>query len=78
MDRNIFAATLQAFKKRVPFKPFTITLVTGEQFEIDFPDAYLYRDGLGMYAAPGGVPVIFDNEGVANITGDLKQHEEAA
>lgn len=78
MDRQIFSATLQAFRKRIPFRPFTITLVNGDEFEVDFPDAYLFRDGLGVYAAPGGIPVIFDNEGVAQITGDLKKHEEAA
>ncbi len=78
MDRKKFDATLNTFKKIVPFRPFTITLVTSEQLEIDLPDALSYRDGLGMFAAPGGIPVIFDNEGVANITGDLMKHEEAA
>jgi hypothetical protein len=29
------------------------------------------RDGLALFAAPGGVPVILDHEGVSQVIGDL-------
>lgn len=78
MDRDTFTATLETFQKRVPFKPFTIALVNGERFEVDFPGAYIHRNGTGVYLSPGGAPVIFDYDGVARITGDLMHREEAA
>jgi hypothetical protein len=29
------------------------------------------RDGVAVYVAAGGVPVIFDHEGVSQVIGDL-------
>jgi hypothetical protein len=31
------------------------------------------RDGVALFAAPGGVPVIFDYEGVNQVIGDLAE-----
>ena len=78
MDRNTFTGSLDVLAKRVPFRPFTITLVNGQQYEIDYPGAINYRAGTGVYISPGGIPVIFDYEGVAQITGDLMKQQEAA
>ncbi len=78
MDRETFTATLNSLQKRVPFKPFTISLVNGELFKVDFPAAYIHRNGTGVYLSPGGAPVIFDYDGVARITADLLHREEAA
>lgn len=71
MDRATFAGTIRAFRQRNPFRPFTIVTVSGGRYEIDHPDAILERDGLAMFAGPGGVPVIFDYEGVSEVIGDL-------
>jgi hypothetical protein len=68
-----FDRTLNAFKKRSPFRPFTVALVNGDRFEVDHPEALVVRDGVAIYVAPGGVPVIFDHEGVSQFIGDLME-----
>lgn len=72
MDVNNFDRSLIAFKRRTPFRPFTVVLVNGDRFEVDFPDALVVRDGVAMFIGAGGVPVIFDHEGVSQFVGDLK------
>lgn len=71
MDREKFNSAIRAFKHRKPFRPFTVAMVDGDCLEIDHPDALAIRDGLGMFTAPGGMPVIFDNDGVSQVIGDL-------
>jgi hypothetical protein len=71
METERFEATLNAFMRRVPFQPFTVTLVNGDRFEVDHPKAVVVRDGVAIYVGPGGVPVIFDHEGVSQFIGEL-------
>jgi hypothetical protein len=71
MDRETFEQTLQSFQNRAPFRPFTVSLVNGERLEVDHPKALVVRDGTGVFVGPGGVPAIFDFEGVAQVIGDL-------
>ena len=71
MQADNFDRTLATFKRRIPFRPFTVALVNGDRFEVDHPDALVVRDGVAIYVAPGGVPVIFDHEGVSQVVGDL-------
>lgn len=71
MDRDTFDSTMRTFKQRVPFRPFTVSLVKGERLEIDHPDAVVIRDGVALFAGPGGIPAVFDHEGVAQVIGDL-------
>lgn len=71
MDRETFDATFRTFKHRTPFRPFTVSLVNGERLEIDHPEALVVRDGVGLFVGPGGVPAVFDYEGVAQVIGDL-------
>ncbi len=71
MDRDTFDNTIRTFKRRTPFRPFTVSLVNGERLEIDHPDALAIRDGMALFAGPGGVPVVFDHDGVAQVIGDL-------
>ena len=71
MDRETFAGTIRTFKQRTPFRPFMIVTVSGSRYEIDYADAILERDGVALFAAAGGVPVIFDHEGVSEVIGDL-------
>ncbi len=70
MNSGNFDQTLAAFKSRNPFKPFTVALVNGDRFEVDHRDALVVRDGVAIYIASGGVPVIFDHEGVSQFIGD--------
>ena len=69
MDRDTFNATIRAFKHRTPFRPFTVSMVNGNRFEVDHPDALAVRDGIALFAAPRNIPVIFDNEGVSDLSG---------
>ena len=71
MDIETFDATIRSFKNRTLFRPFTVSLVNGERLEVDFPDALVVRDGVAVFVAPGGIPAIFDHEGVAQVVGDL-------
>lgn len=71
MERESFTKTIQAFKRRQPFRPFTVVTVDGDRLEVDHPDALAIRDGLALFAAPGNVPVILDHEGVSQVVGDL-------
>ena len=77
MDRDTFDSTIRAFKHRMPFRPFTVSLVNGERLEIDHPDAVAVRDGVALFAGPGGVPAVFDHEGVAQVVGDLANQPPA-
>ena len=71
MNRETFAGAIRAFKQRTPFRPFTVVTVSGGRYEIDHPEAILERDGVALFAGPGGIPVIFDHEGVSKVVGDL-------
>lgn len=71
MDPGTFDATIQTFKRRQPFRPFTVAMVNGDRFEVDHPEAVVVRDGVALYVAAGGIPVIFDHEGVSQVVGDL-------
>ena len=73
LDRDTFDGTIRAFKHRTPFRPFTVAMVNGDRLEVDHPDALAARDGVALFAGPGGVPVIFDHEGVSQVIGDLAE-----
>lgn len=71
MDRGDFDNSIRTFKHRSPFRPFTLAMVNGDRLEIDHPEAVVVRDGVGLFVGPGGVPVVFDHEGVSQVVGDL-------
>jgi hypothetical protein len=71
MTPENFEKTLDVFQKRTPYLPFTVVLISGRQFEVDHPGAMVHRDGVAIYVAPGGIPIIFDHEGVEHFIGDL-------
>jgi hypothetical protein len=66
-----FDHILKTLKERKPYRPFTVALVNGDRFEVDHPDALVVRDGVAVYIGAGGVPVLFDHEGVGQFVGDL-------
>lgn len=78
MDRETFAGTIRTLRQRTPFRPFTIVTVSGSRYEIDYADAILEREGVALFAAPGGIPVILDHEGVSEIVGDLSGRAQEA
>jgi hypothetical protein len=67
-----FQNALIALRQRQPFRPFTVELVSGARFEVDFPDALVARDGVAVFIGPGGVPVLFDHESVSQMIGEPK------
>ena len=71
MDRESFAATIQALQNRRPFKPFTVALVDGDRYEVERPNILALGEGIAMLVAPGDVPVFFDHESVSQVIGDL-------
>lgn len=71
MSRDLFTATIEEFQRRTPFRPFTVVTMSGRRQEVDHPRAIVVRDGVALYAAPGGIPVIFDHESVDQVIGDL-------
>ena len=72
MNAATFDSTIIAFRDRKPFRPFTVVLLDGERFEVDRHNAIVVRDGVAIYVRPGGIPVIFDYEGVTQISGDME------
>ncbi|GEM_PF-5166035 len=44
-----FDQTLNAFKNRQPFQPFTVVMADGDCFKADFPNALVGRDGMAVY-----------------------------
>ncbi|MBM4072026.1 MAG: hypothetical protein FJ271_24335 [Planctomycetes bacterium] len=72
MEARNFDRTMMAFRRRVPYRSFSVVLVNGDRFEVDHHDALVVRDGVAVFVGPGGVPVLFDHEGVAQVIGDLK------
>ncbi len=71
MTVDNFTQTLETFRTRSLFKPFTVVLVSGRQFEVDHPSALVHRDGFAIVVGPGGVPTIFDRKGVGHFVADL-------
>lgn len=71
MTTDNFDHTLQALRDRSPFRPFTVVLHSGRKFEIDHAEAVVQRDGVAIFVGRGGVPVVFDHEGVEHFVGDL-------
>ena len=71
MDRESFAATIQALQNRRPFKPFTVVLVDGDRYEVERPNILALGEGIAIMVAPGDVPVFFDHESVSQVIGDL-------
>ena len=73
MTADNFEETLKAFQERSPFQPFTVVLISGKQFEVDHPRALVHREGVAIFVGPGGVPVVFDHEGVEHFFGDVAE-----
>ena len=71
-----FDHILKTLNERKPYRPFAVALVNGDRFEVDHPDALVVRDGVAVYIGAGGVPVLFDHEGVGQFIGDLMDQSD--
>ena len=67
MTAEHFEASMDLLTSRIPFKPFTVELITGGCLEIDHPRTLVSRDGKGVFVAPGGILVFVDHESVHQI-----------
>jgi hypothetical protein len=77
MTAENFDKTLEGLKQRTPFHPFTVELMGGHRFEIDHPGALVVRDGVAVFIAPGGVPVLFDHESVTPFEAELRRKRKS-
>ncbi len=48
MEASNFDNTPMAFRRRTPYRPFTVVLVNGDRFEVDHQKALAVRDGGGV------------------------------
>ena len=64
MTKENFDEALQTLISRQPYLPFTVELNGGTRFEVDFPNAIVFRDGVACFVAPGGHLKLFDHESV--------------
>ena len=67
MTAENFDQALRVLQEKRPYQLFTVELNGGERFEIDFPYALVVRDGVAVFVAPGGIPVLFDHESINKI-----------
>ena len=68
MTAGHFERVVRAFQKRAPFRSFQVELVSGSRFVVDHPEAMVLRAGVAVFLSAAGVPTLFDNESVAQIT----------
>lgn len=82
MTAENFHAILTSLQERRPYQIFRIELHNGQRFEVDDPYSFIHREGMGIYLAPGRIPVWFDHESVSQIfeapaNTDLRSKESA-
>lgn len=59
MDAATFDTTLNSLKARVPFRAFTVSLINGDRFEVDYPGVLVVREGAAAFIGSGHVVSIF-------------------
>lgn len=67
MTAEHFDNALTTLADAKPFTMFTIELHGGKRFEIDHPRALVNREGMAVFIAPGGIPILFDHDRVNQI-----------
>ena len=70
MTPENFDTVLRTLVERRPYRVVSVELHGGRRFEIDFPNAVVFRDGIGVCVAPGRIPVWFDHTSVNQIIDD--------
>ena len=67
MTEEHFDRIMTELQDKRPYQVFTIELNGGRRFEIDFPKALIVREGVAVFLAPGGVPIVFDHESINQV-----------
>jgi hypothetical protein len=67
MSSENFTRILRAFLGRVPFRPFTIELVTRDRVEINHPEAIGLEENLVSYRSSRGVRSFFECSLVSRV-----------
>jgi hypothetical protein len=67
MTADNFDHVLNTLAEIRPFRVFTVELNGGKRFEVDHPRALVVREGVAVFIAPGGVPILFDHDSVNQI-----------
>jgi hypothetical protein len=67
MTAENFDNALRALRDAQPFRLFTVELKSGLRFEVDSPGGLVFRDGVAVFVAPGGLPILFDHETVSHL-----------
>jgi hypothetical protein len=70
MDVSQFERSLRAFQRRTPFRSFTVALVNGDRIQVDHPEASVLRDGVAVFIAAGGIPMLLDHTSVSQFVGE--------
>lgn len=73
MTPKNFDKTLQAYQRRMPFRPFGVRFMSGERVDVDHPEAIVIRGGVAVYISPDGTPTLFDHESVSEVIGDAER-----
>lgn len=73
MTPENFERVIRAFRRRAPFRPFTVEFVSGERVAVDHPEALVLRGGVAVYLSPEGVPTLFDHESVSEVVGEARE-----
>ena len=77
MSPDVFNETLVALCERIPFRPITVILNSGDRVQIDHPRALALRGGFAMFAGPGSKPYFFESDAVSQIIGDMIEEENS-
>ena len=73
MTSEHFDKTLQAYQKRRPFRSYLVRFVSGEQIDVDHPEAFVTRNGVAVFISAAGVPTLFDHESVSEVVGETER-----
>ena len=68
MTADNFDHVLQELRQQQPFRVFAVELHGGRRFEVDHPGALVTREGVAVFLAPGGIPILFDHDSVNQFT----------
>jgi hypothetical protein len=67
MTTRNFAAALHSFDHRIPFQPFLVELVSGEQFRIVHPEAISLRGDMIVFITPKKRYHLFDSGSICQL-----------
>jgi hypothetical protein len=67
MTADNFDRIFQELQQQRPFRVYTVELHGGRRFEIDSPLALVVRDGVAVFVAPGGIPIVFDHDSINQV-----------